>query len=117
MTFEVNPIRTHRRTKGDTRTPLKIVIVDENEAAVNLSGLTLKFKMVRAAGTDKVAETASNVTVTDAANGEVQYDFQAADVDEAGEFFAWFIIEDGSSEKDHVPHDGRRLRVQIYNAA
>ena len=107
----------HRLTVGDTLTALLVQLKQRDAsgvlAVVDVTGLTVKFKMVDSAGTTKVALTASNVTVTGAANGKVQYDFQADDVDTAGRHYAWFVVEDGSSEKDTYPADGRSFIIEI----
>lgn len=109
----------HIITKGDTRTPLAAQLTQPdtsgNDAAVDITGLTPKFKMVASDGTTKVALTASNVSIVTAASGLVKYDFQAADVDTAGTYWGWFVIVDGSSETDHYPHDGRTFKIVIHD--
>lgn len=80
------------RQVGDTRTAIAATLT-QNGSAVNLTGLTTKFTMVKSEGGVKVAETEDNVSVTDAAAGEIQYSPQAADVDAAGTFHAYFIAE------------------------
>lgn len=47
--------------------------------------------------------------------GTVQKEFLAADVDTAGEYWAWFNVEEGG-EKDTFPVDGRKLMVSITEA-
>ena len=49
--------------------------------------------------------------------GHVQYAFAAADVDTAGVFWGWFVLLDGSSNKQHVPQEGRRLKIEIVAAS
>lgn len=49
--------------------------------------------------------------------GHVQYAFVAADVDTAGVFWGWFTLLDGSSNKQHVPQDGRTFRIEIVAAS
>lgn len=44
--------------------------------------------------------------------GLVQYDWQAGDVDEAGNFLAWFLLFTGS-EVQHVPYDGASWLVVV----
>ena len=73
----------HRRRVGDTRTVLPVTLQQPDSAGVlqpvNLTGLTLQFKMVNAAtGATKIALTSTGVTVTTAASGQAQYDFGAA---------------------------------------
>ena len=81
---------------GDTRIAIAATLVRPNGTAVDLSGLTVKFQMLDTQGTAVVAETADNVSTTDASAGEVQYDPQAADVDTAGSFAAYFTVYDGT---------------------
>ena len=112
---ELNPaLLTHHRAKGDIRVPLAVTLKRPDGTVVNLTGLTVKFRMVTSGTprTDKVALTASNVTVTDAANGKVQYDFQPGDVDSGGKYFAFFVIDD-SGEIETFPPDGDKLMVVI----
>ena len=85
-------IQTQTRQIGDTRTAIAATMTRPDGTVVDLSGLSVEFRMCTAKGVDKVAQTALNVTVTDAAAGEVQYSPQAADVDTVGVFHAYFII-------------------------
>lgn len=70
-----------------------------------------------------VTPDGSVVDITDAGTGThsyyvvgtVQYDFQAADVDTAGTYWLWFGLYSGS-ERETVPHDGRRLRIEVVTA-
>lgn len=107
---------THYINKGDTLTPLGAQLKQKGSSgtydAVDLTSRDVKFKMVAEDGTVKVAETASNVSKTDASSGKVQYDFQAADVDTAGVYYAWFMVYAGT-EKDTYPADGRSLKIVI----
>lgn len=106
----------HELSVGDTLTPLAVQLKQRNASgvltAVDLSGLTVKFQMVDSSGATVVAETVTGVTVTTAASGLVQYDFQAADVDEAGTFYGWFTVYSGA-EHDTYPANGRKLVIVI----
>ena len=107
-------------TKGDTLTPVGVQLKAKDAtgayAVIDLTGLTVKFHMVDDDGADVVAETTTGVTVTDAANGKVMYDFQAADVDEAGTFYGWFLVYSGT-EVDSYPVNGRKLEIEIVERA
>jgi hypothetical protein len=46
--------------------------------------------------------------------GSVQYDFASANVNEAGDYYLWFIVTE-SGEDDHFPHDGKKLMVTIVD--
>lgn len=80
---------------------------------VDTTSLTVRFFMVSVQGATKVAETSDNVTETDASAGEVQYDFQAADVDTPGTYYAYFTTEDGSGDKDTFPAETGDLEIII----
>lgn len=104
----------HIRHVGDTRTALAAALKyrgDAGLAAVDLTGLTVKFKMVNAAtDVEKIAETSTGVTVTNAATGLVQYDFSAAGVDEPGKFYGYFVVYD-AGESDHYPVEPEHLVI------
>lgn len=101
---------------NDTRTVLPGELKQPNEAGVNtvvdLTGLTVTFKMVDQYGTAVIAETATGVTVTDATNGKCQYDFSSSGVDTAGLYYGYFIVTDGG-ESDHFPVTSRELTILI----
>lgn len=109
--------QVHRRRVGDTTTVLPVTIKEPNssgvETARDLTGLTVRFKMVNAAtGTAKVAETATGVTVVTAASGTVNYDFSSTGVDTAGVYYGTFIVYSGS-EPQSYPVDARGLKIVI----
>lgn len=102
---------------NDTRTVLAATLKQPNtsgvDTAIDLTGLTVEFKMVDKAGVDVIAQTSTGVTVTTAASGEVQYDFASAGVDTAGRYFGYFVVLD-SGESDHFPVKARELVVCIH---
>jgi hypothetical protein len=84
-----------------------------NFILVDLTGMTVEFKMInRADNSVAIEQTATGVTVTSAATGQVQYDFSASGVDTAGIYNAWFVVTD-SGETDHFPVRQDGLRVLI----
>jgi hypothetical protein len=95
----------HQRRVGDTAKVYSAILTAKNSAGVdtpkNLTGLSVTFTMINAAtGVAKVS--AASATVVTAASGIVSYDFQAADVNTAGIYWASFkVIE--SSETDTYP--------------
>jgi len=109
-------ITVHRITVGDTLSPLTVNLQQKNSsgtlADVDLTGKTVKVKGVRDNGDAWITETVTGVTVTDADDGLVQYDFQAADVVTAGLCWIWFVVYSGA-EKDTFPADGRGFGVDI----
>ena len=107
----------HRRRVGDTRTVLPVALVQPNASgvltAVDLTGLSVQFKLVNAAtGATEIALTSTGVTVTTAASGQVQYDFSAAGVDTAGVYWGTFVVTQ-SSETDSFPVRTQDLKVCI----
>ena len=57
---------------------------------------------------------ADNVTIVDASAGKVQYDFQNVDVDTAGTYYAYFILND-SDGQETLPAIAGGFRVKIYS--
>ena len=110
----------HTRHIGDTRTVLPATLYQPNasgvDTVVDLTGLTVEFKLVSSAGADVVAQTGTGVTVTDAAAGQVQYDFSSAGAATAGRYFGYFVVTD-STETDHFPVVSRELVVCIEGDA
>ena len=112
--------QTHRRRVGDTRTVLPVALVQPNASgvltAVDLTGLSVQFKMVNAAtGATEIALTSTGVTVTTAATGQVQYDFSGAGVDTSGVYWGTFVVTQ-STETDSFPVRTQDLRILIDSA-
>ena len=81
--------------------------------AVDLTGLTVAFKLVNAAtGATEIALTSTGVTVTTAATGQVQYDFSGAGVDTAGVYWGTFVVTQ-STETDSFPVIQKDLKIVI----
>jgi hypothetical protein len=107
----------HHRRVGDTLTPISVQLVRKNEIGIHtptdLTDLTVSFKMVNSAdGSVKVAANSDNITIDDAVNGKVSYDFVSADVNTAGIFWASFIVEQ-ETETDTYPVDSKDLLIYI----
>lgn len=107
----------HRRRVGDLRTVLPVTLQQPDStgtlAAIDLTGKTVKFKMVNAAdGTTKIAATSTGVTVVTAASGTVNYDFSSTGVDTAGKFWGTFVVTE-SGETDCVPVKAKDLVILI----
>lgn len=116
----MSTMRVHRRTVGDTRTPLYSTLMQEDTDGVlqpvDLSALVGKFCMVSEAGVTKIVLAATGVSNHDAANGIIKKTFADGEVDEAGTFYGWFIVEDLANDEDTFPHDGRFFKI-IFVAA
>jgi len=112
--------QTQPRQLGDRLTALAVTIKQPNSAGVDtvvdLTSKTVEFRMVDESGTDVVAQTSTGVTVDVGTAGTCQYDFAAVDVDEAGRYYAYFVVTSGSLE-DTFPVEPRDLVVCIAEAA
>lgn len=108
--------QTHHRHVDDTLTvmPLKLKQNDVNGVAqaVNLTGLSVSFRMVNYNGRVIVSDSTSRVTVTDAANGELHVDFEPQDVANAGTFFGYITVND-TGESDTFPVLRQNLVISI----
>lgn len=111
----------HRRRVGDTRTVLPVQLVQPNVSGVltpvNLTGLTVYFKMINSAdGSDKVVTTVTGIIVDDAATGKVSFDFSEPHVDTAGIFWGTFIVSE-SGETDAFPVIANELKIYMDSPA
>lgn len=106
----------HVRHITDERTALSVTLQQPNESgvdtAIDLTGLTVEFKMVNSAGVDVIAQTETGVSVVDAAAGEVDYSFPTAGMATAGLYYGYFIVT-SSSKTDHFPVTAKELRISI----
>jgi hypothetical protein len=109
--------QVHRRRVGDLRTVLPVTLQQPDStgalAAINLTGLTVSFKMINAAdGTTKIATTGTGVTVVTAASGTVNYDFSSGGVDAAGVYWGTFLVTE-AGQTDAVPVRAKDLKIVI----
>ena len=110
-------IQIHKHTVGDTLTPMLWSAIHGDGSPVDLTGLDVKFRMVSEDGTVIVDDDDTGITVTEAEDGEGQYDFQPADVEAAGTFYAWIRVYDPvSGEFDTYPIGGRKWAIVIDEA-
>lgn len=109
MSININTPTTIPRVVGNLEA-ISAQLLDNDGSAINLTGLSLTFRMVLIAdGSVKVDdETADIVT---AATGEVAYSPQATDVDTAGLYAMYF--EDNSSPARRWPFDGAIFRLLL----
>lgn len=101
----------HERKPDDNETPVAYTLRDRSGTAIDLSSVTGVTAWVDAP--DESAElSGASVTVTDAANGVVEYDVQSGDFATAGDYPVEFVIEYSDGSFQPVPHDGvETLRV------
>lgn len=111
-----NMVQEYTIHAGDTRTVLTADLKQESssgvEEDVDLTGLTVEFKMVDCDGTAVISQTTSGVTVTNAAAGRVAYDFSSSGVATPGTYYGYFVVTD-SGETDHFPVNQRDLIIHI----
>lgn len=100
------------RAVGDTLTKLAATIQNDGTPR-DLSGKTVTFVIKTLSGA--TIQAGGAVTVTSAANGEVEYDFQSSDVATAGTYKAWFIVQDGSSEPDTYPDNADGISLVVFD--
>jgi len=112
----------HHHTVDDTLTPLGFRLRRRSTTgeweAVNLTGMTVEFRMVDEDGTAVVSDEEIGITITDATNGEGHYDFDDSDVGEAGVYYAWIrVVDPVTLEVDTYPAGGRRWVIVLHEAA
>ena len=95
-------------TQGDTLPALEYTIEDE-DGTVDLTGATVEIHL---RPVDDTTTTTLTATISDAASGEIEYEWAAEDTDTAGLYVAEFEVtfDDGSVRT--YPID-RRLMVRI----
>lgn len=109
----------HKRAVGDILSPIPFQI-KKNGVIVNLTGREVKFAMYDNDGIVIIPRTAVGVTVTNAINGEGEYDFQNAalpdhtDVDDYPDgrpYYAYIYVYDADPgvEPDQYPPGGFQI--------
>lgn len=91
--------------RGDDLPNFSTTLQDSNGSAVDLSGDTITFNMQKEGSTGLKIDGGS-VAILTPSSGEVQYNWDGtADTDEAGNFKAEFVRDDGSNVETY-PSDG-----------
>jgi len=81
--------------EGLTYPDLDATVVDEDGTAVDLTGGSVAFYMkAQDDGAMKINGAAASIVV--AASGTVRYTFTAADTDEPGDYWGWFVATVGA---------------------
>jgi hypothetical protein len=97
--------------QGDSGQTITSVCTDEDGAAVNISGATVRFLMAPLTGGDAVlAATAQNENGTN--QGQVSYEWEDTDSAMAGHFIAEFEVTFGGGAVVTFPNAGY-IVVQI----
>ena len=107
---------------GDSLTPLGVVFKRKNTAgrlvAANLTNRIVTVIVYDEDGAEVIAESSTGVTITDAATGQVAYDFPEG---EAALPVGWYYVQfraygtGGESEEyDTYPAPDPKLRMRVY---
>ena len=96
--------------QNDTSPSMAATLKDANDAAIDLTGATVRFHM-RAVGASQVTVDAAATLVTPA-SGTVRYDWQADDTDTVGSYQAEFEVTYADGSIETFPNDGY-IRVEI----
>jgi len=101
--------------QGDTSPAIEYQLQDGDGNAIDLTGYNDVEFHFKKAGNSQVKvndNTNGNVTVTDAANGKVKYDWQSGDTDEAGDHIAEWEVEYSDGTEETFPNR-RNIDVQV----
>ena len=104
-----NDVQVVQRVVGNQEA-IGAQLKDIDGANIDITGLTMKFRMVNTEdGTVKVNDASATISV--GTDGKVSYAPAAADVDTAGEFAMYF--QDSSSPIRRWPPEGARFKLVI----
>ena len=105
----------HHVHQGDTRVPLSVTLKPQkSNTPIDLTDVAVQFYMLDSSGGEVITQSATGVAVdADPNTGIVTKTFLEADVATAGDFYAYFVVIDGSSEET-FPVDARRLVVRVH---
>lgn len=92
--------------QNDTSPSLQATLKDAALTPINLSGATVMFHMKSVDGTVKIDET---MTITDAENGVVQYDWQVGDTDTVGTYYVEFEVTYSDASVETFPNNGNKV--------
>jgi len=103
----------HLRRIGDTLIPLSAQLlrrVGREQVPVDLTDLTVKFKMLDGDGNEIIALT--DAEIIEETEGTVSYTFDDYDVAGPGDFYGYFVVTDGT-KTDHFPVTPKNLLIRI----
>lgn len=92
--------------QGDTAPAWDDTLKDNDGNPINLTGAGVRFHMAPQDFTEAKVDAAA--VIVDAANGKVRYNWQTADTDEAGDFYAEWEVTHASGQIETFPNDGYR---------
>ena len=97
-------------TVGDTRVALADTLVDINLEPIDLTDMDVVLRMVDDDGIVKVDDAVAIIDA-DPETGKISYSWADADVDTAGTYRYWWIVEDIGGRVEHYPADGRKRKI------
>lgn len=116
----MSDLYTHIRSLGDTLSTFAVRL-QRDGVPTDLTGKVVKFGMYDSDGNTVVAfpaGTTSNVTVSGPLTGDVEYDFQAGDVDMADLFSGYFRVCNAlGTECDTWPAKDKPIAITIFDPA
>ena len=89
--------------QNDTSPSLQAALKDAQLVPVDITAATVKLHMKSLDGVVKINET---MTITDALNGVVQYDWQAGDTDTVGTYYVEFQVTYADASVETFPNNG-----------
>lgn len=96
--------------KGDTTPVIQVTCKDQADVVVDLTGSTIKFKMVERGSTTLKVD--ASATVVTALSGIVKYVWTAANLDTAGRYDGEFEVTFAGGEIETYPND-RQIDILI----
>lgn len=96
----------HTFKKGDLGDPLQATLKDGDGNVIDLSNASQVN--LRLETPDETQQLDAQMTVVNASNGEVEYNWQSGDpIETADVYYAEAVIDPGTSSQQTVPNDGK----------
>jgi hypothetical protein len=92
--------------QNDTSPSLQVILEDSASVAIPIVGASVKLHMKSLDGVIKINEA---MTITDADNGVVQYDWQTGDTDTVGIYYVEFQVTYSDSSIETFPNSGNEV--------
>ena len=104
---KIEPIFIIQTSAAAQEAVLAQILYKSTETAIDISGATITFNMVNTVTRErKINASGTGVTITDAANGKVKYDWQAGDLDTPGVYHVYFHVTPASGNPFTFPQGG-----------
>lgn len=92
--------------QNDTSPSLQATLKDASLTVINLTGASVRFHMKGVDGTLKVDAA---MAITNALNGVIQYDWQAADTNTVGTYYVEFEVTYADGSVETFPNNGNKV--------